>query len=370
MPKSTIPPAQLRCGYFSDVYFWRARRILEEHGIHANVTMQVFQKHKALLCGMEEALDVLRIGAGRFRNPNEAERLFRTYLETGRDAGIADQINAQWTGAFDELDIHALQDGDTIEPHETVMHISGDAVLFAHLETVYLGILARRTNIATRVRSAVQAAAGKPILFFSARFDHWAVQEGDGYAAKIGGAFGSSTPAQTAWTDQEPLGTVPHALIACCNGNTVQSVQLFDETYPDANLVALVDFDNDCVGTSLACCQALGDRLWGVRLDTSGSLTDVSASGSGVTIELVEKTRSALDAHGFNNVKIIASGGFHAERIQRFETAGAPVDAYGVGSWFMQGACDFTADIVQLDGKPCAKAGRSYKANPRLRSIR
>jgi nicotinate phosphoribosyltransferase len=249
------------------------------------------------------------------------------------------------------------------------MHITGDASLFAHLETVYLGILAHRTRIATNVRKAVDAAAGTPVLFFAARFDHWAVQEGDGYAAFTGGAFGVSTPAQAAWSGREAVGTVPHALIAATGGNTVHSVTLFDETYPDVNLVALVDFDNDCIGTSLACCEALGDRLWGVRLDTSGEMVDRSASAPGVTPELVEKTRRQLDAQGYDHVRIIVSGGFNPERIRSFEAMHLPVDAYGVGSALLRGTFDFTADIVLVDGRPCAKAGRRFTPNPRLRKV-
>ena len=253
------------------------------------------------------------------------------------------------------------------------MHITGDAGLFAHLETVYLGILARRTKIASNVRSVVEAAGGKIVLYFPARFDHWALQGGDGYAAHIGGATGVSTDAQAQWWGAKASGTVPHALIAAVGGDTVRAITLFGETYPEVDLVALVDFDNDCVGTSLKCCEALGDRLWGVRLDTSNTLVDKSIipvmqnfSPTGVTPRLVEMTRNALDQHGFNHVKIIVSGGFNPDRIAEFEKLQVPVDAYGVGSYLMRGVNAFTADVVLLEGKPCAKVGRRYSPNPRM----
>lgn len=364
-----LPIHELRCGYHSDVYFWREKVTLEQHGLHPNVTMQVFQKKNALLCGVNEALEVLRAASGHYTDPQRAATLFEEYLQADKRDILAEGLEGLWQEGFKRLDIQALSDGDRIDPWESVMHIRGDASLFAHLETVYLGILARRTKIATNVRATVDAAGDIPVLYFSGRFDHWAVQEGDGYAAFIGGAFGVSTPAQAAWMGAEAIGTVPHALIAAVGGNTVRAVTLFDESFPDTNLVALVDFDNDCVGTSLKCCEALGERLWAVRLDTAGNLTDQSASEPGVTADLVETTRKRLDENGFEHVKIIASGGFNPERIRQFAEMGAPVDAYGIGSWMLKEPYDFTADIVQLDGKPCAKVGRQFNPNPRLKPI-
>ena len=104
------------------------------------------------------------------------------------------QLDDLWESAFENLKVEALYDGARIAPWETVMHITGDASLFAHLETVYLGILARRSKIASNVRGVVDAANGKIVLYFPARFDHWAVQGGDGYAAHIGGANDRNVP--------------------------------------------------------------------------------------------------------------------------------------------------------------------------------
>jgi len=138
-----------------------------------------------------------------------------------------------------------------------------------------------------------------------------------------------------------------------------------------------VDFDNDSVGTSLKCCEALGDRLWGVRLDTSNTLVDKSIipvmqsfKPTGVTPKLVEMTRRELDKHGFNHVRIIVSGGFNPDRIAEFEKQQVPVDAYGVRSYLTRGVNAFTGDVVMLEGKPCAKVGRRYSPNPRLEVVR
>jgi nicotinate phosphoribosyltransferase len=141
-------------------------------------------------------------------------------------------------------------------------------------------------------------------------------------------------------------------------------------------ITVLVDFVNDSITTALAVAEALGDRLWGVRLDTSDRLADVALqrrhgedAPTGVNAELVELTRAALDAHGYPNVKIVVSGGFNATRIAAFEEAEVPVDAYGVGSALIRGSNDFTADIVLVDGRPAAKVGRRHNPNPRLTQV-
>ena len=197
------------------------------------------------------------------------------------------------------------------------------------------------------------------------------MQGGDGYAASVGGADSVSTDAQGEWWGMKGGGTIPHCLIAAYHGSTVDATQRFAETFPDTPLVALVDFENDCVRTSLEVAKALGDQLWAVRLDTSEQLVDISLANNrqkqrGVTPELVRNVRTALDNEGFSKVRIVASGGFDVDKILQFENFGAPVDAYGVGSAFLRGNFDFTADAVKIDDKPMAKVGREYRANDRL----
>jgi nicotinate phosphoribosyltransferase len=141
----------------------------------------------------------------------------------------------------------------------------------------------------------------------------------------------------------------------------------------DFNIVVLVDFENDSVRTSLEVARALRDRLWGVRLDTSGQLVDRALWNEmgdfdprGVNERLVRKVREALDRDGFEQVRIVASGGFTVDRISAFEQAGVPVDAYGVGSSLIRGENDFTGDIVLADGRPTAKVGRRFRPNDKL----
>jgi nicotinate phosphoribosyltransferase len=283
---------------------------------------------------------------------------------------------------WDELTVHALYDGDRIGPYETVLLIEGDYTLFAHLETVYLGVLARRTLVTTNVVEVLDAANGKPVIFMPARHDHWRVQTGDGYAAHLAGEIvgrpvGVTTDEQASWWGGKGVGTVPHSLIASYGGNTVLAATRFAEwAPPDLNVTVLVDFENDSVRTSLEVARALGDRLWGVRLDTSETMVDRSLweemgdfKPTGVNERLVRKVRDALDGDGFERVKIIVSGGFTTQKIREFESAGVPVDAYGVGSSLIRGANDYTADIVLTDGRPSAKTGRRFRPNDRLELV-
>jgi nicotinate phosphoribosyltransferase len=176
------------------------------------------------------------------------------------------------------------------------------------------------------------------------------------------------------------MGTVPHALIAAYGGDTVLATLKFAQYIaPDVHVISLVDFDNDCVETSVAVARALGKRLWGVRLDTSGTIVDRSLWSqmgmfppTGVNPQLVRNVRDALDANGFDFVKIVASGGFDARKIRLFEEEEVPVDAFAVGSAFFEGTgrFDFTADIVAIerDGAwtECHKAGRPERPSRRL----
>jgi nicotinate phosphoribosyltransferase len=352
-----LPVEKMRAGYYSDAYFTFTRDVLEWDRHHPRVLMQVFQREHSVLGGMDEALAILRLCSGR--DPS------------GRDGA------REWEPGWDQLDVRALFDGDEIEPWETVLTIEGDYSLFAHLETLYLGALARRTLISRNVRDVVSAAGGKPILYFPARFDHWQVQTGDGWAAHIAGAIGVSTDAQASWWGGKGMGTVPHGLIAAYGGDTVLAARKFADRFAgELSVTVLVDFENDSVRTALEVAEALGERLWGVRLDTSSTMVDRSLwhemgrySPTGVVPELVWKVRRALDNAGHGGVRIVASGGFNAERIRAFESAGVPVDAYGVGTSLLGGANDFTADVVRVDGRPCAKVGREELPNPRLEPV-
>lgn len=403
-----IPITDIRMGYRSAVYFSRTQGIMQAEKPTDVVTMQVFQKTDAVLCGIDEAIGILKTCAGHYRDYNEARGIFTLLLNMRRQARAVrpgqwkpggHQIVAQikgdsayktnlveiarleqvlenmWVPAWEALEVSALADGDSIAPWESVLTITGPYSQFAHLESVYLGVLARQTRIASNTRRVVDELNGKPLLFFADRFDHYATQGGDGYAAQVAGASGFASDAMTSWWGARGVGTMPHALIAAYGGDVVAASAAFHKHYPDTDLIALVDFNNNCVGDSLQCLRQFGDDLFAVRLDTSETLVDASISDrqmgeirpTGVNPILVHNVRAALDANGGKHVKIVVSGGFTWQKIREFELAAVPVDIYAVGSSLLGGSStDFTADIVA----PAAKTGRWARRNRRLEIVR
>ena len=357
-------------GYFADRYFVLTAATLAHAGLDPSVTMQIFAKRSGVVAGIYEAL-----------------RMLETQL------AINPRTGARYE--FDELTIDTLVDGDLIVPWEPVMHITGPYLAFAHLETDYLGVLARRTLIATNVRRVIDASNGKPVIFMGARHDDWRVQTADGFAAKIGGIASVSTDANGAWWGADGVGTMPHSMIAAFNGDIPRATLAFTQFCRDTNLnvdiVSLTDYHNDVVGDSLAVARAMRDlfghgALWGVRVDTSERLVDKSLEAdamrhperqlNGVCPELVRLLRSSLDEEGFDYVRIGVSGGFHVRKIERFEGERVPVDFYGVGSSLLghndgdadglANNFDFTADVVRVNGVAESKTGREEHTNSRF----
>lgn len=390
-----LPAVEIRAGYRSAIYFDRARRILRARNETVPVTIQVFQRHEnTVVCGIDEALAVFTVGAGVITRESASTRAFDTYLaardaassaRTGSATGYLEAVRRQVEAeeAFNRLwqparsiTVRALRDGDIVQPWEPVLEVTGAYSEIAHLESVYLGVLARRSLVATNVSHAVQAAAGKPLIFFADRYDHWAAQGGDGYAAYIGGAKGVATDAQAVWGGGRALGTIPHSLIAAFGGDTLAAMRAFARHLPELPLIALVDFNNDSVATAVACAEEFGEHLWGVRLDTSNYMIDRALWGelgdfspTGVNPRLVEKVREALDKLGHKGVRIVVSGGFTAAKIETFVRQAVPVDVFAVGSSLLKGECDYTADVVLRQGLPCSKSGRRYRPSPRLERV-
>jgi nicotinate phosphoribosyltransferase len=339
-----LPVDEIRQGFYTDKYFERTREIMHADSHSPRVLMQVSGKSPGFLSGVDEAIAILKLCAD------------------------------DWSA----LTVNALYEGDELEGWDTIMTIEGPYECFAHLETLYLGVLGRRTRICTNTRRLVEAARPKPVLFFGARQDYWAAQPGDGYAAYTGGASSVSTDAQASLFAGTAIGTVPHSLIAAYGGNTVRASQGFATHCPGIDLIALVDYENDCVRTSLEVARALEGRLWGVRLDTSENLVDKSVvpqmgtfRPTGVNPQLAWNVRNALDAEGFGEVKIVVSGGLNAARVREFEDEKAPVDVYAVGTSIVHdGRFDFTSDIVMVDGKEQVKVGRELRANAKMDRVR
>ncbi|MEO0248720.1 MAG: hypothetical protein ABIN58_04085 [candidate division WOR-3 bacterium] len=185
---------------------------------------------------------------------------------------------------------------------------------------------------------------------------------------------------------------------------------------PDIPRIALVDFYNTCVEESKRVLYAMFREykrafeqqdeegmkrytLFGVRADTAGELKDESLAHPpdspdlyGVSPALIWALREGLDnawrewelppewqeraATYCRNVRIVASGGFTAEKLERFRAEGVPVDFYGIGSYFFANCSrcgttnDYTADVVRIkvhgEWIDLAKVGRRACDNPEL----
>lgn len=339
-----IPVDLVRSGEFAERFVALAPEVLRSAKRSPRVVMQFTAKRDGWLSGIDEALAVLRTAV------------------------------SDWTA----ISVSALYEGDQLEAWDTVLVVEGEYSHFAHLETVLLGILAHRTLVCTNIREIVEGARPKPVLFLGARDEHYAMQAGDGFAAMAGGAKQVATRAHASLFNGVVVGSVPHSLIAAFGGDTVNATKHLAKTLePDVPILALADYDNDVVRTSLDVARALGDRLWGVRLDTSEHMVDKSLLGqlgsfrpTGVNPQLVWNVRNALDSEGFGDVVIVVSGGFDEERVREFEEEGTPVDYYGVGSAAYRGTFDFTADVVQVAGKSEAREGRTATENPKLERVK
>lgn len=427
---------RMRRGWYSDKYFENINRMLTAlsaegyryAGSHHNlpkgispdgivvgdieVEMQWFTRRTGttVVVGVDKALAMLKHCTGYWEGDK--------FIETA-----------------DKLEVWAVHDGVTVESDsdpmnvQPVLKVRGRYRDFALLETPTLGILTRASRVATNVYETLSAARGKPVLFFPARFDLHEVQAADGYAYNIAvqrfnmdyahkiGPF-VSTDAQGDWWGGAGGGTVAHAAIAAFLGDTAEAMMAFARILP-ARIprIALVDFNNDNVRDALlvldrmfAKYRELSDagnaeeaakyKLYGVRLDTSGTVRDVSvqplgdpALDLGVNPRLVFNVRQALDSASerwrlpkvwqqaareyCRNVKIIVSGGFNPEKIRKFEKLEVPADIYAVGSYLFNnnGATitDFTADVVRVkvhgEWLDMAKVGRRPRENVDLKRV-
>jgi nicotinate phosphoribosyltransferase len=431
---------RMRAGWYSDKYFenitgmlttlarqaygfgGRSARLssigIDPHGVdigNLEVEMQWFTRRKpfSVVAGVDKALAMLELCTGYYDDKNH-------FINT-----------------FEQLEVEAVHDGAIVRYSgdplnvQPVLKARGRYRDFALLETPTLGALTRATRIATNVYNVMVATRGKPVLFFPARFDAHEVQAADGYAynmavQRYNHDFGQrldsyiSTDAQGDWWGGFGGGTIAHAAIAAFLGDTVECMLAFSETRPVAiPRIALIDFDNDCVGTTIAVMDAMFARyreltdsgqteearrykLFGVRPDTSGTQRDVSVPplgdphlDLGVTPRLVFILRQAIDEawkrwklspeweeqarQWCRDVKIVVTGGFSPKKIRRFEELGVPADIYGVGASLFSNSDeegtnnDFTADIVRVkiggEWRDMSKIGRRPCQNPDLQPI-
>ena len=307
---------KIRDGKVTDVYFNRAVEILRAKGIHRYVTAEVQcpsfpdDYGYAVLTGIEETARLLE--------------------------GL-------------KVDVMAMDEGQVFQPGEPVMIISGDYMDFAQYETPLLGLLCQASGIATKAARCKKAAGERTVLSFGARRMHPAIAPMIDRSAYIGGCDGVSVVESAELLGVEPAGTIPHALILVV-GDPVEAFRMFDEVVDDSvRRIALVDTFGDEKFEALDAAEALGDRLFAVRLDTP-------SSRRGDFKRIFQEVRWELDLRGYQHVKMVASGGLDEYSIAELNDV---VDSYGVGTSVSNArVIDFSMDIIEIEGEPIAKRGK------------
>ncbi len=350
---------------YTDKYFIRTKEILEKDNLNPWVKIQVF----------------IRKGPGKIYGIEEAIAIIEKYSKLKEHGGH----------------VYALEEGSDYDSKETLMIIEGPYLDFAELETMYLGVISAETtkrndnvdinldNIEERVKR-LKDITKRPIVYMGAR--HWRYDKDKeiSHTALKGGADDCSTNIGANTVDKTGVGTMPHALILIYGWKygkergTVEAAKAFDKYIdPGVKRIVLIDTFNREITDVKEVAKELGDKLYGIRIDTCGeSLGEGCIEGNekhvnskGVTTALVYNLRKTLEEIGRSDVKIVASSGFASEeKCKRFiewelENNKKTFDLTGVGQVFHSRAA--TADIVEIEGEKISKKGREYKPNEKLR---
>ncbi len=314
--RSTVNFEDIKAGKVSDVYFYRTKKILEKKGIHKKVTAEFMAKGLpqeydwAIFSGLDEAVKILQ------------------------DLPV---------------EVESIPEGSVIHPWEPVLTITGDYLDFGVYETALLGYICQASGIATKAARVRKAAGDKPAISFGARRMHPSIAPMVERNAYIGGCDGVASVAAAEYLGQDPVGTIPHALILIM-GDTVEATKAFDEIIDKkVNRITLVDTFHDEKFESIRIAEALGDALFGIRLDTPGSRR-------GDLVQILREVRWELDLRGFSDVKLFVSGGLDEYSIHKYNDY---ADAYGVGTSVSAAkTIDYSMDIVDIEGEPVAKRGK------------
>ncbi|MCE5197958.1 MAG: nicotinate phosphoribosyltransferase [Armatimonadota bacterium] len=306
----------IKAGRVTDIYFQRTAEILQALEVHKTVTADVTVSALpdgydwAILTGVNDVLSLME--------------------------GL-------------NVDVDILPEGTFFRRGDPVLEITGDYLDFAVHETAILGFLCQQSGIATKAARCRKAAGDRAVISFGARRMHPTLSPVIDRNAYIGGCDGVSTILAAEIMGIIPSGTMPHALILIL-GSIAEATKLFDRIIdPRFPRVALVDTLCDEKFESIQAAEAIGDRLWGVRLDTPGSRR-------GDMARILEEVRWELDIRGFQHVKLIVSGGVDEKEILELN---AHADGYGVGTAISNATTiNFALDIVDIEGQPFTKRGK------------
>ncbi|MGL5630520.1 MAG: nicotinate phosphoribosyltransferase [Mycoplasmoidaceae bacterium] len=293
---------------------------------------------------------------------------------------ISDEIEKK---ILDEISIYSLNDGDIVFSKNPVLIIQGHYKYFAIFEGIIDGILTRLSSIATNVKKISTNTYVKDFIFMADRNDLFLCQPYDGYAAYIGGARNFVTKSMMLEIDDKKInyvGTMPHSLIQQHQGDLIKTIESYLKYFPTEKITALIDYNNDCIGEikRIANSKFKSSISW-VRIDTSKNVVDKSLqkgewknnnSIKGINSHLIWKVRNALDKNNLSHIKIIVSSGINEEKIKLLSKEKAPVDCFGIGSWFLHKSCHFTADLIKIDDKYESKYGRNDNIEKEIRKMK
>ncbi|MHB8173729.1 MAG: nicotinate phosphoribosyltransferase [Nitrospirota bacterium] len=323
----TAKPEDVKAGKITDVYFDRTMRILKARGMDARVRMEIIAKTLpegwdwAVLAGVEEVSELL--------------------------SGLP-------------VNVRSMPEGTVFFPYQPVMEVEGNYGDFGHYETAILGLICQASGIATKAARVKKLAGDRPVISFGARRMHPVLAPMIERNAYIGGCDGVSVMRSAELIGHDPMGTMPHALILIF-GDTVKAVKAFDEVIePGASRTALIDTFNDEKFEAIRVAEAMGSKIYAMRLDTPGSRR-------GNFYRILEEVRWELDLRGHRGIKLFVSGGITENDIPVLNPV---VDGYGIGTSIANApVVDFAMDIVEMDGRPVSKRGKASGAKSVIRCL-
>ena len=318
----------VQVGETADVGLHRGITVLRNEGINPMVSVEFSPTRSGVLCGIREVKALLQ----------------KVLPEGNREA-------------------MALEEGAQVAAGEVALRITAPYGSFGLYETAISGILSHCTGWATASRECVTAAGGIPVISVGARHVHPSVAGIMDYSALIGGCVSCSTAVGARLAGATPTGTISPD-VALIMGDTLKAMQAFDKHMPpEVSRVSPVNIVKDETEESIGLARSLRHRIRGVILDASQTNYEVNP-------HTVKEVRARLDLAGHSHVEIFITGDLNGKRIKEFVEAGAPVNAFEVGSHISSAPpCEFNADIHEVDGKPVAKRGRIPGLTPSSRLV-
>jgi nicotinate phosphoribosyltransferase len=312
----TADPQEIIEGKITDVYFERALKILKTKKVNPVVKAEFIAKSLpenwpwALFAGLEEAMYLMK------------------HLP---------------------IKVRAMREGTVFSPYEPVMEIEGRYQDFCIYETAILGLICQASGVATKAARFKKLAGKNLVVSFGARRMHPILAPMIERNAYIGGCDGVAVEKSGELIGEDPMGTMPHALIICF-GSTVEALKAYDEVLePKLKRVALIDTFLDEKFECLNVAEALGRRLFAVRFDTP-------SSRRGNFYRILEECRWELNMKGYHYIQFYASGGIKEADVPVLNPV---VDGYGIGTSISNApVVDYAMDIMEVNRKPLAKRGK------------